>query len=215
MATSGKSVKGKSSGKKNQKWNERISFTTSVINLIFITLSAIVIAAGIGAAIGHFFFPVHQPPAQLTAEIEKATVQQNVTWGDYLLETGKTGNVPSPPSSDTPGILVQIQAQLSGYEYHLYSGDVTLLNPKTQVAITDLTFRSNANVCTGAVPSAEQYSFILECWIGEPVARQNFLVRTRLYYTGLAVGNGPPSYVPVNAQFLAVLDTGVFTSTDG
>ncbi len=215
MATSGKPVRGKTSGKKNQKWNERISSTTSVVNLIFITLSTIVVAAGIGAAIDHFFFPIHQPPAKLTAEIKKATVQQNVTWADYLLGTGHTGNVPSPPSSDTPGILVQIQAQLSGYEHHLYSGDITLLNPKTQATITDLTFRPNANVCTEAEPTAEQYSFVLQCWIGEPVAHQSFLVRTRLYYTGLTAGNGPPGYVPVNAQFLAVLDTGVYTSTGG
>lgn len=212
--TSGKPVKGKSSGKNNQKWNERISFTTSVVNLIFITLSAIVVAAGIGAAIDHFFLPAHQPPAQLTAEIETATVQQNVTWGDYLLETGLE-SPPSPPSSDTLGILVQIEAKLSGYENHLYSGDVTLLNPKTQVPLTGLTFRNQANICTGAVPSAEQYSFILECWIGEPRSGQSFLVRSRLYYTGLTVPNGRPGYVPVNGQFLAVLDTGVFTSTGG
>src|SRR6266853_5409660 len=143
MATSSKSVRKKSSGKATKKWKERISGTTSVVNLIYITLGAIVIASAVTTGIIHFFFP--GPPAQLTADIEKVTVQQNVTWGDYVQETGMKENPPSPPSSDTPGILVQIQAELSGYEYHLYSGDVTILNPKTQVALTALTFRGNAN----------------------------------------------------------------------
>jgi hypothetical protein len=201
----------------NRKWKERISGTTSVVNLIYITLAAIIAAAAITAGVIHFFFPAHQSPAQLTAEIDQATVtvQQDVTWADYLAETNTTENVPSPPSSGTPGILVQIEAKLSGYEYHIYSGDVTLLNPKTHVELTDTTFRGDANICTQAVPSAQQYSFILECWIGEPMTGQTFLVRSRIYYTGLSVTNGPFGFVPVDAQFLAVLDTGVFTSTGG
>jgi hypothetical protein len=99
MATRGKSVRKKSSGKTNRKWNQRISGTTSVVNLIFITLSAIIAAATIGFSVSHFFLPAHQPPAQLTAEIEKATVQQNVMWGDYLLETDPTGSVIQNPGS--------------------------------------------------------------------------------------------------------------------
>jgi hypothetical protein len=220
MASSRRLARKKTTTKTNRKWKERISGTTSVVNLIYITLAAIIAAAAITAGVIHFFFPAHQSPAQLTAEIEQATVQQNVTWADYLAETNPTGtnptgNIPSPPSSGTPGILVQIEAKLSGYEYHIYSGDVTLFNPKTQVELTDTTFRGDANICTQAVPSAQQYSFILECWIGEPMAGQTFLVRSRIYYTGLSVTNGPFGFVPVDAQFLAVLDTGVFTSTGG
>jgi hypothetical protein len=218
MASSRKPARKKTTTKTNRKWKERISGTTSVVNLIYTTLVAIIAAVAITTGVIHFLFPAHQSPAQLTAEIDQATVQQNVTWADYLAETNPTGKIPSPPSqpsSGTPGILVQIEAKLSGYEYHIYSGDVTLFNPKTQVELTNTTFRGDANVCTQAVPSAQQYSFILECWIGEPIAGQSFLVRSRIYYTGLAVTNGPSGYVPVDAQFLAVLDTGVFTSTGG
>src|SRR6266852_361890 len=91
MANSGKPARKKSSGKANQKWKERISGTTSVVNLILITLGAVIAASTIASTVTHFFFSAHQSPAQLTAEIEKATVQQNVTWGNYLLETNQTG----------------------------------------------------------------------------------------------------------------------------
>jgi hypothetical protein len=218
MASSRRLARKKTTTKTNRKWKERISGTTSVVNLIYIILAAIIAAAAITAGVIHFFFPAHQSPAQLTAEIEKATVQQNVTWADFLAETNQANQakmIPSPPSSGTPGILVQIEAKLSGYEYHIYSGDVTLLNPKTQAELTETTFRGDANICTQAVPSSQQYSFILECWIGEPVAGQSFLIRSRVYYTGLSATNGPSGFVPVDAQFLAVLDTGVFTSTGG
>lgn len=213
MTTSAKSVK--SPGKTSQKWKERISGTTSVVNLIYITLAAIIAASAIAYTVSHYFFPAHQPPAQLSAEIDDVTVQQNVTWSYYLSESGGMDTPPqslSPPPN-TPGILVQIEAKLSGYEGYIYSGDLMLLNPKTQVALTDLTFRGSA--CKEVAPSAVQYGFVLECWIGEPIVRQDFLVRSRLDYSGMKEVNGPGSYMAVHPQYIALLDTGVFTSTGG
>jgi hypothetical protein len=195
---------------KNGKKKASISGTTSIVNLVRITLAAIITASTIAFTISHYFFPVQQPPAQLTAEIQNVTVQQDVTWGEYAQDIQLSGTVSPRPAMGTPGILVEIEAKLNGYESDIYSGDITLLNPKTQVQITDLTFPGDT--CNEVAPSAVTYGFVLECWTGTPITTQTFLVRSRLYYTGLKTG-GPVKYVSVNPQFLAVLDTGVFTST--
>ena len=204
-AASGKPSKKAPSSQAGPKWNERISGTTAVVTLIGSILAAIISSV----TIYHYVF---EPRAELSADIERVTVQQDVTFGHYEEISGAIGNPPSAlvPPRNTQGILVQVQAQLSGYGPHIYSGDLTLLSAKTHVQLTDLT--SRIYVCTQAVPSAVTYGFVLQCWTGEPMSRQRFIVRTRLYDSGLNVSKSK-GYVPVNPRYLAVLDAGVFTST--
>jgi hypothetical protein len=202
-AAQDKSAGEPSSGKTKPKWDERLSGTTAVVTIIATALGAIVS----GFAISHYVF---QPRAQLTAEINRVTVQQDVTLGYYAANTGGIENFPQKPPLNTRGVLVEIQAQLSGYRNRIYSGDLKILSPKTHVALTHIT--SGLFLCTQAVPSADEYSFVLECWTGEPVSHRRFIVRTRLYDSGLNVSN-TPGYRPANPRYLAVLDTGVFTST--
>ena len=148
----------------------------------------------------------------MTADIKRVTVQQDVTWGSY--QAAYAAKEPPPgyrPSPDTPGVLVEVQVQLSGYMSYSYSANQMLVSPKTHVELINLT--SNWNACTSTRPSAATYGFVLECWIGEPVTREKFIVRTTFYNSRVNEANGPNKWVSLKPQFLSVLDTGVFTST--
>jgi hypothetical protein len=190
-------------------WRDRLSDANNIVALIV----AVLAAAGSTYALMKLF--VHEPPADLTAAIQRITVQQDVTWSMYTIDVPSKPRPPSYlvlPPPDTPGMLIQIQAQLSGYKDHIYSGDVTLLNPRSQVMLTGLS--SAVTACSEAVPRATTYSFIIQCWVGEPRRGQQFLVQSRILYSGLKVAAGV-GYVPAHQQYLAILNTGVFVSTGG
>jgi hypothetical protein len=109
-------------GKAKPKWTDRLSGPNAVVALIGGVLAIVIATATITATIYHFFF---EPQAELTAQIQKVTVQQGVTYGSYLANSGGlTKKIPGSlsPSPNANGMLVEVQVQLSGHEADIYSG---------------------------------------------------------------------------------------------
>ncbi len=194
----------KAQKKKQRKWNDRLSLTDRILTML--GTAALAVATTVGVI--HVFFP--GPPARLGATITRITIRQGVTGAGFQFDTGMS--VP-PVIRHITGVEIQVQASLNGYQHHIYSSSIGLLDARTKERLSALT--SKVGECSELVPTATQNDFVIECWIGEPLARQQFDVEARIYYTGHAVSTGKLRYFPVtNPQYLAVLDAGPFISVE-
>lgn len=179
----------------------------------------LVILTSIGAAYAALYlvFPHLQPKERLGAKIDRLAIQQDIPFGHWrALRAGS--RVPPPPDPgdppyNTPGLLMLVHVQLSGFQSRLYSAYVVVLDAKTHREITVEELSHSGGICDDVVPEAADEAIALRCWSPRPRSPREYLLRVELYDAGEAE-RYEEGYAPVaNPKLLDFQESEEYTST--
>ncbi len=175
-------------------WHRFGSAITAVVTVIAATIAVASSTVDVLYAVD----PDSRPPEEVLATLARITVQQSVTYEQYL---GKKGDIyvryphqdvgqltegdksfPDPPM-DRKGIVVLVKAEVRGVSNRLYSAIAELMDAKTNSTVVYNREKDSLllSTCDIKMAAFKANGLTFRCWLHYPPVGTKYRVRVQLY----------------------------------
>lgn len=170
----------------------------SAIAAVITVIAATVAVASSTVDVLYAVDPDSRPPEEALATLARITVQQSVTYEQYVGKKGDTyvryphqdvgqlvgddKRFPDPPM-DRKGIVVLVKAEVRGVSNRLYSAIAELMDAKTDSTVVYTRERDSIllSTCDIKMAAFKANGLIFRCWLHNPPVETKYRVRVKLY----------------------------------